>query len=470
LRSGGPPSLRSQLILGSMGVIGVTFTGLALLLAAFFGQYFRAGRANSLRVRAQEVARLLQQPPASANPRIATLVADTGGHLWLLAADGRTVRQLGAAGFGGYAGWASPSMLPDALAGRSETRFLTSGDRRPAPFAVVAVPVPRVYGQPVRDRFALIWAAGIGGADVLRAVAARVAAVAALGLILAAALFAWLSARVAAPIRRLEQAAGRIAGGTFDVELVNAGPAEVRSLARSLREMADRLRDLDASRRAFLADVSHELRSPLAALRGALAGVQAGGTSAGERAHALDLAIGETERLGRLVDDLLVLARADAARLDLHRQTVDLREAALRVALSLEPVATARGVAFRFDGDGTPAPVDADPDRLSQVLWNLLDNAARHTPAGGEAHVTIGHHHGGIRLRVSNPGDRIPPEAIGRLFERFQRGNGDRDGGTGLGLAIARTLVEAHGGTITAEAPDQGGLTVTVCWPTAAAT
>jgi signal transduction histidine kinase len=461
------PTLRSQLILGSMGVIAVTFTGLALLLAAFFGQYFRAGRATNLRERAETVAHLLADAPGTANPRIATLVADTGGHVWLLTPDGRTLRQLGGGGFGAYSQWAGPAVLADALSGQPQIRFVSSPGKRPAPFVVAAVEVPRLFGQPPRNHFILVWAAGIGGADVLRAVAARVALVAALGLILAAALFAWLSARVAAPIRRLEQDAGQIAGGAFDVAPLDAGPAEVRSLARSLREMAGRLRDLDASRRDFLADVSHELRSPLAALRGALAGVRAGGVPQAERARALGVAIEETERLGRLVDDLLVLARANAARLELHRQTVDLREAALRVALSLEPVATGRGVSFQFEGDDGPARVDADPDRLSQVLWNLLDNATRHTPAGGQAHVALGRSDGMVRIQVTNPGDPIPAEAVARLFERFERGSGDRDGGTGLGLAIARTLVEAHGGTISADAPADGGLAVTVCWPAA---
>lgn len=460
-----PPSLRNQLVLGSMGVIAATFLGLAVLLAAFFGQYFRGGRATNLRDRAHAVAQLLATAPATANPRIATLVADTGGHVWLIAGTGRTLRQLGGAGFGAYTQWISASLLADAMAGQPQTRFVTSQGKRPTPFAVVAVPVPHMSGLPATQHYALVWAAGIGGGDVLRAVAARVALVAALGLILAALLFAWLSSRVAAPIRRLEHAAGQIAGGAFDVALVDAGPAEVRSLAQSLREMAGRLRDLDASRRAFLADVSHEIRSPLAALRGALAGVQAGGVPATERARALDVAIEETERLGRLVDDLLVLARGSAARLELHRQPVDIREAALRVAMSLEPVASGRGVAFRFAENGGPWLVDADSDRLSQVLWNLFDNAARHTPAGGEAHIDLGREDGMVRLVISNPGERIPPEAVARLFERFERGDG---GGTGLGLAIARTLVEGHGGTVAAGAPAEGGLAVTVRWPAAA--
>ncbi len=460
-----PGSLRSQLIFGSLGVIAVTFTGLALLLAAFFGHYFAAGRAASLHRAAESVARLLAERPPVANPRMLTLVHDTGGHVWLVGANGATLRQLGVAGFGAYTQWLTPGELTDLLGGRSLNRFTTSQGPRPTPFAVVGVPVPRIFGQPAHAHSALIWAAGIGGADVLQAVAARLALVAALGLILAAALFAWLSGRVAAPIRHLERAAGQIAGGAFDVSLADAGPSEVRSLARSLGEMARRLRDLDASRRAFLADVSHELRSPLAALRGALAGAHAGGLPPEQRARALALASEETERLGRLVDDLLVLARSDAARLELRLQPVDLREAAIRVGLSLEPVATARGVSFRFEGQGGATQVDADPDRLSQVLWNLLDNAARHTPAGAEARVAV---EGGtpmVVLKVSNPGDRIPAGTVARLFERFERGGGGRDGGTGLGLAIARTLVLAHGGTIAADSPPEGGLTVTVAWP-----
>ncbi len=465
-RRPGPRSLRSQLIFGSLGVMAVTFTGLGLLLAAFFGHYFAAGRAASLHASGVAVSRLLAQRPAAVNARIAALVNDTGGHVWLIGPDGRTLRQMGRGSFGPYTNWLAPTELSDVLGGSSLNRFTTAGKGN-QPFAVVGVPVPRIFGRPANEHGALVWVAGIGGGEVLQAVAARVALVAALGLILAAALFAWLSGRIVAPIRQLERAAGQIAGGAFEVSLPDSGPAEVRSLAASLGQMARHLRDLDASRRAFLADVSHELRSPLAALRGALAGADAGGIGPQQRARALALASEETERLGRLVDDLRVLARSEAARLELRRRAVDLREAALRVALSLEPIATARGVSFRFAGDGAAARVDADPDRLSQVLWNLLDNAARHTPAGAEAEVAVANGGPMVELRVSNPGERIPPETVARLFERFERGGDETGGGTGLGLAIARRLVEAHGGSIAAESPAEGGLTVTISWPAA---
>lgn len=452
-------TLRAQLVLGSIGVVLVTFTALAVLLAVFFGHYFAAARVGALRTRAYRIARLLRQPTPRARVRIAALLRGEGGHVWIVTAAGVVTEQFGPRRFGRYEAWVSAGDLAAVVAGRDLARIVHPGGTGPQEVAVVGVPL-----HAAARRGAVLWVAAVGGGAILRAVAARVALVTALGLLLAAVLFAWLASRVARPIRRLEGAAGRIAAGHFDVPIEEAGPREVRSLARSLRGMGARLSDLDRSRRDFLADVSHELRSPLAALRGALEGIRAGTASRTDRGRYLAVAAGETARLGRLVDDLLALSRARSGRLDLHRRAVDLNEATLRVALSLEPVADARQVVFRFEVPEVPVSVDADPDRLSQVLWNLLDNAVRHTPAGAEVSVRVAPG----RLEVCNPGAVIPPEVAERLFERFERADpGGGGGGTGLGLAIARTLVEAHGGRIEVRAPPEGGLFLRVRWPEA---
>jgi signal transduction histidine kinase len=291
--------------------------------------------------------------------------------------------------------------------------------------------------------------------------------VAAAGLLLAVLLAAWLASHLTGPIRRLEIAASQIAAGRFPAQPGAEGPAEVRSLARSLGHMTARLSQLDSQRRAFLADVSHELRTPLAAVRGALEGIRAAAGMDAPSLQYVDTALHETARMSRLVDDLLALARAEAGRLVLQRRPVDLAEETARVALSLEPIASRRRVGFRFDLPEEPVLVDADPDRLSQVLWNLLDNAARHTPGGCEARVALAPGAEHAVLRLQNPGAVWSAEDAAGLFERFERR--DTEGGAGLGLAIARTLARAHGGDLEAEPLPEGGLAVTLRWPRAAA-
>ncbi len=457
-----PADLRSQLVLGSVVVVLLTFSVLGVLLAAFFGHYFTDGRLSGLTYRARTVGRLLRLPPARAMPRIATVVRDTGGHVWVISSQGGVVRQFGRAGFGPYTRWVTSAQVRDILAGHTRAGAVAYGRKPRTEEAVVGVPVAASGASPP---LVVLWVAPVGGAAILRAVAARLALVATLGLLVAALLFAWLGARLARPIRGLGRVATRIAAGEFEVPVAASGSSEVRSLAQSLQEMAEQLQAVDRYRRDFLADVGHELRTPLAALRGALEGIRAGTAPPSVRARYVDLAVAETARLTRLVDDLLALSRARVGRLQLRPEDVDFKEVLLRVALSLEPVALARDISFAFDVPDDDAVVRADPDRLSQVLWNLLDNAARHTPPGGVAQVSLAVEPEAVRLRVANPGIVIAQETAAHLFERFARGASGDAHGAGLGLAIVQTLVELHQGRVHAEALPEGGLCVTVVWP-----
>lgn len=461
-RGKGPADLRSQLVLGSVVVVLLTFSVLGVLLAAFFGHYFKDGRLSGLTYRARTVGRLMRLAPARGIPRITTVVRDTGGHVWIVSARGVVLRQFGRGGYGPYTRWVTSADVRGILAGHTRAGAVAYGHKHRQEEAVVGVPVLGVGAGPP---MAVLWVAPVGGAAILRAVAARLALVATLGLLVAVLLFAWLGARLAGPIRGLGRAATRIAAGDFEVPVAAAGSSEVRSLAQTLQEMALQLQAVDRYRRDFLADVGHELRTPLAALRGALEGIRAGTAPPAVRARYVDLAVAETARLARLVDDLLALSRAQAGRLQLRPEEVDFREVLLRVALSLEPVALARDISFSFDVPDGAVVVEADPDRLSQVLWNLLDNAARHTPPGEVAQVSVTADPLAVRLRVANPGPVITQEAAAHLFERFTRGASGDASGAGLGLAIVRTLVELHHGEVRVEAQPEGGLSVVVTWP-----
>ena len=273
--------------------------------------------------------------------------------------------------------------------------------------------------------------------------------------------------RLSRPVGDLLDAADQVAGGDFDVAVLPGGPPELRSLAHAFNRMADRLGDADEQRRRFLADVSHELRTPLAVLQSGLE-AQLDGIHARDDQHVASL-LEETRRLGHLVDDLHTLALADAGKLVLHREPVDVPTLVDEAVEGHRPLAERTGVELRIAGTGTEQsaalpPLDLDPSRIRQVLDNLLANAVRHTPPGGEVTVAVSlDGTRGVQVTVADAGPGFPPDQLAHVFERFTRSVDSR--GSGLGLSIVRDLVEAHGGRITAANRPEGGAAVTFTLP-----
>ena len=217
-----------------------------------------------------------------------------------------------------------------------------------------------------------------------------------------------------------------------------------------LRRVAQTFRAQDALRRQLMADVAHELRTPLSILQGRIEGLL-DGVYARDDARLEEL-LAETSHLSRLVEDVRTLANAEAGALELRKGSVEPAELIRDAASAFE------GVAVEIDG---PLPaIEADPVRIREVLLNLLANAAR---AGGAVRVQAEHRGGELRIRVADSGSGIPAEELPRIFDRFVKSPGSR--GSGLGLAIAKNLVEAHGGTIRAESRMGEGTTVTVRLP-----
>jgi signal transduction histidine kinase len=232
---------------------------------------------------------------------------------------------------------------------------------------------------------------------------------------------------------------------------------EIARLAATFNRMLDRLQDAFETERRFLADASHELRTPLTAVRGnvevVLRQASAGGGDAltPEALDALEDARRESERMGRLLGDLLLLARSEAP----GASEVGRREPVRLDRLADEVVRSARGLTtgqYLEAFAAVPVVVRGDPDRLRQLLLALLDNAIRHTPAGGQVIVEVGEELPGTALlRVRDTGEGIAAEHLPHVFELFYRADGARSratGGTGLGLAIAKAIVEGHGGSI----------------------
>ncbi len=227
-----------------------------------------------------------------------------------------------------------------------------------------------------------------------------------------------------------------------------------------------RLYELEQTRRDFVSNVSHELRTPLSSISLMIETI----LETGSDVEAVELFLPrikrEIDRMVQLVHDLLDLTRAEAGRLRLRREAVDLGSVASNIVKTFEPRAAQSRVTLRLDADATR--IDGDPDRLAQVLVNLIDNALRHTPADGTVTVAVRASDGGATLVVRDTGVGIPYNDLPHLFERFYVVNRSRAreySGTGLGLSIVKQIVEAHGGMVTADSDFGLGATFTCAFP-----
>jgi heavy metal sensor kinase len=299
-----------------------------------------------------------------------------------------------------------------------------------------------------------------------------------IGAIIVAVLLATLAGsllarRIARPLEGLANAATAISKGDLDQRVsVESNISELHSLKQTFNNMAASLRQSDEAKKAFIADVTHELRTPLTVIKGTVETLEDGALDDNEGRGPLLTSMGrETDRLIRLVNELLVLTRADAGSLQLNMQPLDLAELARTRCDVFSSLATRRGIIVKCRADCQSAPlVRADLDRLSQVIDNLLDNAIRHSPENSTMTVTIKQANDGVECSVTDQGTGIPAGHLPFIFERFYRVDAARsrnrkDGGMGLGLAIARALVNAQGGHISAQSIEGQGTTITFWLP-----
>ena len=266
-----------------------------------------------------------------------------------------------------------------------------------------------------------------------------------LAIIVALALTQLLARGMTSPLREMTAAAQAMARGDYTRRVRSSSSDEVGELAHAFNRMAEDLGDVDRQRRELVANVSHELRTPVSALRAVLENLVDGVTAPDDAT--LRAALTQTERLGDLVTQLLDLSRIEAGATDLRRSPV-LLDDFLHGCVD-EAALAGRPVTYAVQVEPAHLHVDADRARLHQVVANLLDNAARHSPAGGTVSVRAGEQHGQVVLDVIDEGPGIDPAERERVFDRFHRGGASgADGGTGLGLAIARWVVDLHGGSI----------------------
>jgi len=305
-----------------------------------------------------------------------------------------------------------------------------------------------------------------------RAVATTLAALA-IALALTLLIGAWLARTMLRPIETLKVGMGRVAGGDFtpDVAAPASRPDEIGELARSFRSMAEQLAELERLRAEFVSVASHEIKTPLSVIRGYVSLLADGiyGDVTEQQKKTLAAVTDQTDRLTRLVHRLLDISRFEAGGGRLEVRRINVRDFLEQLTHDFRVLAMQNGVDFTVEvADDTPTSIEGDADRLNEVLGNLLSNAFKFTRGGGSIHLRARREGPGVEVRVADTGVGIPPEKLPRIFEKFYQVDNEaqpRSAGSGLGLAIAREIVEAHGGTISAESQVGHGTSFRVYLP-----
>lgn len=275
-----------------------------------------------------------------------------------------------------------------------------------------------------------------------------------MALLLAIPLVYLISRNFTRPLKEMQVVASRLAEGHLSERFAVDSGDELGTLSRVLNQMTARLEQLENQRQEFLANVSHDLRTPLTSISGFIQGILDGTIPEQDHQRYLSLAYQETQRLAEIANDLLDMARMRAGQLEFRWEPLDLREIGRETVETLQPLAADRGIDLRLSLPVEVLAVRGDRNRLMQVLINILDNALKFTPPGGRVVVKGEMLDSVCRLAVSDNGPGIPEEDLPFIFERFYRGT--QGGGTGLGLAICKLIIDAHRGAITVKsAPGQ---------------
>jgi two-component system sensor histidine kinase BaeS len=276
----------------------------------------------------------------------------------------------------------------------------------------------------------------------------------------------FLSRTISRPIRELTRATHAVSEGDLSQQVPVRSKDEIGELSRAFNKMSAELsRSVDA-RKQMTADIAHELRTPLSLILGHAEAVHDGVLPPSP--ENFEIIREEATRLEHLVDDLRILSLADAGELSLTPQTISPERLLQEVATLYRFQVQTKDLTLDLDIIPPLADLEVDPGRMTQVITNILDNALRHTPAGGRVTLAARGTLGGVELSVRDTGPGLPADDLPRIFDRFYRADESRqrgDGGSGLGLAIARSIVLAHGGQIRAESEPGQGLAVIITLP-----
>lgn len=284
--------------------------------------------------------------------------------------------------------------------------------------------------------------------------------------ILAVLLSIWITKKMTKPLKTLVTGTKQIARGESWEPVTITTRDEWQELGEAFNDMSLQLKKNEEVRQALVADVAHELRTPLTILQGELESIQEGVIEPSEEVI-LNLT-DEVYRLKRLVNDLQQLSLAEAGKLPLHKQPLDMKILIQRICDNFRWLADEKEITLRYDRIPDENCLNIDPDRITQVVVNLVGNALRHTPSQGLVEISAEEKDQSFVLHVSDNGPGIPEDALPYIFDRFYKRDPSRsrsEGGTGLGLSIAKGFVEAHGGTISVESKIGKGTSFTVTLP-----
>ena len=341
---------------------------------------------------------------------------------------------------------------------RDEALRLSEGPTREAGRAL-GVAVEALLARSLADLEHAVAAAG----EIERSV--RTAAIVSLAVTLAVGLglAGMVVVRIARPIRALHRATQEVARGGYDVPVTTRSHDEVGDLVRAFGDMTHKLREVDELKREVFSNISHEFSSPLTSIRMATDLVRTGALTP-KQERWLAIIHSDADKLLRLTNQILDLSKVRVGMLQLDLGPVDLRRVAESAAHEVRPVAEAKGVRLEVSLPDAPLRVVCDEHRLQQVFVNLLANAVKFTPTGGQARLTARQNGSDVLVTVEDTGIGIPPEQLPHIFERYQQAHAGR-GGTGLGLAIVKAFVEAHGGRIGVESREGEGTRFSVTLP-----
>ena len=362
---------------------------------------------------------------------------------------------------GRQVGWQLTDPDGNVIFARGIPANVTAIDRSVLEIAIALVVNDQLVGYLVPQNNELLEIVDIQAALVERYSSATLQA-ALLGGVIALILAILLAYWLLRPINRLTLAARHMADGDLGQRVPETGPGELAALSQSFNHMAQSLAAADARRLSLTADIAHELRTPLAVQRANLEAMQDGVYRITEAN--IDSVLAQNQLLIRLVEDLRTLALAEAGELHLRRTETDLVLLVHQVVGRFETQAQQKGIRLNFNANECSTQY-VDPERMEQILTNLLHNALQYSAEKSIVNIRIECQQGIMQVSVQDSGPGIPPESLPHIFERFYRADKSRnrkEGGTGLGLSIARKLAEAHGGSLEADNHQDGGAIFTL--------